>query len=71
VSLGKTLNAVSTLGQSSLPVVVAQPDERHANRTAFVLEWYDRHRPSIMSGLNEEYPFLKITRCLGVNILQT
>jgi len=24
---------------------------------------------SIMSGLNEEDPFLKITRCLGVNIL--
>jgi len=49
-----------TLGPSSLPVVVAQPDERHANRTASVLvaqpderhanrtasvlEWYDRHR---------------------------
>jgi len=24
--------------------VVAQPDERHANKTASVLEWYDRHR---------------------------
>jgi len=24
--------------------VVAQPDERYANRTASVLEWYDRHR---------------------------
>jgi len=36
-----------TLGSSSLPVVVAQaaqPDERHANRTASVLEWYVRHR---------------------------
>jgi len=33
-----------TLGPSSLPIVVAQPDERHANRTAFVLSWYDRHR---------------------------
>jgi len=33
-----------TLGPSSLPVVVAQPDERHANRAASVLEWYDRHR---------------------------
>jgi len=32
------------LGPSSLPVVVAQPDERNANRTASVLEWYDRHR---------------------------
>jgi len=33
-----------TLGPSSLPVVVAQPDERHASRTASVLECYDRHR---------------------------
>jgi len=33
-----------TLGPSSLPVVVAQPDERHVNRTASVLEWYDRYR---------------------------
>jgi len=33
-----------TLGPSSLPVVVAQPDERHANKAASVLEWYDRHR---------------------------
>jgi len=31
------------LGPSSLPVMVAQPDERHANTTAF-LEWYGRHR---------------------------
>jgi len=33
-----------TLGPSSLPVVVAQPDEKHANRAASVLEWYDRHK---------------------------
>jgi len=33
-----------TLGPSSLPVVMAQSDERHANRTASVLEWCDRHR---------------------------
>jgi len=32
------------LGPSSLPVMVAKPDERHANTTASVLEWYDRHR---------------------------
>jgi len=32
------------LGPSSLPVVVGQPDERYANRTASVLAWYDRHR---------------------------
>jgi len=24
--------------------VVAQPDERHANRAASVMKWYDRHR---------------------------
>jgi len=27
-----------------LPTVVVQPDERHANKTASALEWYDRHR---------------------------
>jgi len=41
------------LGPSSLSVVVAQPDERHANRTASVLEWYDRHR-TYTPGSNEE-----------------
>jgi len=43
-----------TLGPSSLPVVVAQPDKRHANRIAFVLEWYDRHRVYTTSSSNEE-----------------
>jgi len=44
-----------TLGPSSLPVVVAQPDERHANRAAFVLGRYDRHRAiSTTSSSNEE-----------------
>jgi len=33
-----------TLVLSSLSRCVAQPDERHARRTASVLEWYDRHR---------------------------
>jgi len=33
----------TTLGPSSLPIVVAQPDERHANRIASV-KWYDRHK---------------------------
>jgi len=28
-----------TLGLSSQPVVMTQPDERHANRTASVLKW--------------------------------
>jgi len=32
----------STLAPSSLPVVVGQPEERHANRAASVLKWYDR-----------------------------
>jgi len=46
------------LGPNSLSVVVAQPDERHANRTASVLEWYGRHRAhSTTSGLNEEEEF--------------
>jgi len=35
------------LRPSSLPIVVAQPDERHANKIASVLEWYDRHRAYI------------------------
>jgi len=35
------------LGPSSLPAVVAQPDERHANRTAFVVKWYDRNRATV------------------------
>jgi len=39
---------------SSLLVVVAQSDEGNANRTASVLEWYDRHRDSATSSLNEE-----------------
>jgi len=45
VSLGKTLNAVShTVAKQSIPVVVDQPDESHASKTAFVFVWYDRHR---------------------------
>jgi len=40
-----------TLGPNSLPVVVAQPDERHANRAASVLEWYVRHRAYIVQHL--------------------
>jgi len=42
------------LGPSSLPVVVAQPDERHANRTASVLLWYDRTQSITTSCSNEE-----------------
>jgi len=40
----KHLTLFPILGPSSLPVVVAQLDERHSNRTSSVLEWYDRHR---------------------------
>jgi len=42
--VGKDTLLFSTLEPRSLPVVVAQADERHANRTASVLEWYDKHR---------------------------
>jgi len=43
-----------TLRPSSLPVVVAQTDERHADRKTSVLEWYDRHRAyRTTSGSNE------------------
>jgi len=40
-----------TFKPSNLPVVVAQSDERHANRTASVLEWYDRHRAYVSYGI--------------------
>jgi len=44
-----------TLGPSRLLVVVVQPDERHANRTASVLEWYDSCRAyNIWFKSNEE-----------------
>jgi len=40
--LGKdTFMLFPILEPSSLPVVVAQPDKRFANKTAFVLEWYE------------------------------
>jgi len=46
----------STLGLSSRPVVVAQSDERHANRKTSVLEWFDRHTDTVdtASRSNEE-----------------
>jgi len=40
------------LESSSLSVVVAQPNDRHANRTVSVLEWYVRRRAT--SGSNDE-----------------
>jgi len=44
-----------TLEPSSLPIVVAQPDETHANIRASVLECNDRRKAySTTSGLNEE-----------------
>jgi len=39
---------------SSLPIVVAQPDERHANIAAFVLERMANTKHSTASDLNEE-----------------
>jgi len=44
-----------TLGPSSLPVMVAQPDERHVNKAASVLEWYmTKTEHNTASGSNEE-----------------
>jgi len=58
VPLGKTLNAIPHLGAKlfipSIPVVVAQLDERHANRTASVLKWYMADIEHTTSGSNEE-----------------
>jgi len=51
MSLGKTFNAISHFGASSLSVVEVQPDERHANRATLVLELYDKHRPVFKSVL--------------------
>jgi len=42
-----------TLGSSSLSVVVAQPDERHANRTASVLSGLTDTEHCTTSGSNE------------------
>jgi len=44
VSLGKTLNAVSHLGPSSLPIEESSLSKDMQNKTASVLEWYDKHR---------------------------
>jgi len=46
---------LSILGLSNLFIVVAQPDKRYANRTAF-----DRHRAYCISGSNEELLILSI-----------
>jgi len=44
------------LEPSSLLVVVAQPDERQANKIASALEWYDRteHRTTSCSNKEEQ-----------------
>jgi len=46
-----------TLGPSSLLVVVAQPDERRANRTASVLEWTDTEYSTTSSSNEEDVDF--------------
>jgi len=35
--------------------VVAQPDKRHANRTASVLEWYDKYRKHLVQTNNNVF----------------
>jgi len=50
-TLKRHLMLFPTLGPSSLSVVVAQPNEKHANRSASMLEWYDRHRALIVQHL--------------------
>jgi len=42
--------------------VVAHPDERHAIKTASVLEWYDRPEHSTTSVSNEEEANIKQNR---------
>jgi len=56
---------LSTLGPSRLPVEVAQPDERHANRTASVLEWHDRHRALLQHLIQTKID--KVVEVLGRN----
>jgi len=51
-ALGITLNAVSHLGTKQS--TRAQPNEGQANRTASVLEWYDRHRTYSCINANEK-----------------
>jgi len=46
-----------TLRPSSLLVVVAQPDEKHANRAASVLECMTDTEHSKTSSSNEEDPY--------------
>jgi len=49
---------------------MAQPDERHANRTASVLEWYDRHRDTT-SGSNEKEIILKFQKIRKLIIIHS
>jgi len=69
MSLGKTRNAITHLGPSSPPVVVAQPDERHV--TEQLLCWVEL-TDHTTSGLNEEGVKLKHTtepNILGEQVL--
>jgi len=54
VTLGKTLNAVSHLGPSSLPVVEAQHDEGHANEQ-FLCCMTDTEHSTTSGSKEEEY----------------
>jgi len=59
----------SVLRQSSRPVL-AQPDERHANRTASVLKWYDRNRHTISRPNEEKYTLIYLNFNNKINNLK-
>jgi len=58
------------LGPSSLPVVVAQPDEIHANRTASVLGVVMTDTEHATFGLNKEEPEDKIKLQILIYLFQ-
>jgi len=59
---------IPTMGLSSLPVVVTQPDERHANTTASVLAWYDKPEQSVVQHLVQTKKKIVMNRRTSINI---
>jgi len=57
-------------GSSSLPVAVAQPDERHANRTASVLVVWQTFGSNELDLLNRNLQYNKILKDCYVCIVQ-
>jgi len=51
-----------TLELSSLPVVVARPDERLANRSASVLEWNDSVCHLVQTKIKEKISYENFTQ---------